>query len=556
MWVLGASAKVWAQSPVTDGSSWPQHGGDPGADRFSPLDQVNATNVHGLRLSWSRGLGFGGRVQGGIAVADGIMYVSTSDGVIALDAAIGTLIWQHREEDYVGGSRFRASAPRGTPVVDRGRVYAVVGDADIVGLDASSGDVLWRTTVGDPGLAQILTTNPILAGDLLVVGPSGVDFGPVPGAIVALTSSDGSIAWTFHTVPVSEDDPAFATWVPTAPGWRTGVGGASAWNAGAYDASTGTVIYGTGEPIPADRLDPRRRDTGTPSADFYSSGFVGLDAATGHLRWFHQVVPADEWEYDQHTVPVVADLRIAGERRRVALLATTTGYIVLIDLADGAFLGAHAMVTDGTVHIGYTGDGAAIIDDRMRFQFENDVRRLCPGSRWAHIAPAAFSPDTNLLYRPNNVSCLRRGPYGIPHDWQPGTGGARLQAELRDDEDFGERWGALTAIDPVSGHVAWEFVLGYPHDAGVLATAGGLVFSAFADRTFRAFDAWTGAVLWEHVLTAHSDASPIVYEVAGVQYVAVMAGRDSSVTGIPRLDLPPTVVGGATVFVFSLARLE
>ena len=541
-------------------AAWPQHGRDPSATRFSPLDQIDRTNVARLQVAWAVDLGFDGRVQGAPAVWGDALFVSTRDGVAAFGAADGTARWSYVEDEGPRtGSGLPRQAPRGSPIVvpDASGGAAVVvslpSDPVVVALDAASGEVRWRTVVGDPDYAEALRTNPILAGDVLVVGPTGADLSPVPGRLVALRLTDGSPAWTFDLVPVREDDPARASWSPTPPGRMFGVGGGSGWNAGAYDPQTGTVIYGTGQPVPSDRLDPRRDDGDGPvSRDLYTASFVALDAATGALRWFHQVVPGDEWAYDQHTVPIVVDLELDGGPRRVAVLATTTGFVVLIDVATGAFVAAHAMVDGATVHLGYAADGTPVLNEAMRRTSPDQVLQVCPGSRWANVAPGAFSPRTGLLYRPNDLACVQQGAGTTPDDWQPGARPTWLLAEARGVDDHYERWGALTAIDPATGAVAWSFDLPYPHDAGALATAGDLVFSAFADRLFRAFDARTGEVLWAQALTAHADSAPITYAVDGVQYVAVLAGRDTGAPSLPAAGLPPTLTGPATLFAFAL----
>lgn len=539
--------------------SWPQHGRDPEATRFSPLDQVHRGNVADLRLVWVAELGFSGRVQGAPAVWGDGLFVATRDGVQAYAAATGAPRWTYVEDrNERTDAGLPRQAPRGTPIVVPDGPGAIViaslpSAAAVVALDAASGTLRWRADVGDPAYAEALRTNPVLAGDVVVVGPTGADLSPVPGRLVALRVADGSVAWRFDLVPVREDDPARATWAPVPPGRTYGVGGGSGWNAGAYDPVTGTVIYGTGQPVPSDRLDPRRDDGAGPvSADLYTASFVALDAATGALRWFHQVVPGDEWSYDQHTVPVIADLVLDGQPRRAAVLATTTGYVVAIDVATGAFLTAHGMVDGATVHLGYTDDGTPIIDATMRRTSPDQVLQVCPGSRWANVAPGAYSPRTGLLYRPNDLACVQQGAGTTPDDWQPGARPTWLLSEPRSDADHFGRWGALTALDPATGRVAWSFDLAYPHDAGALATAGDLVFSAFADRLFRAFDAATGDVLWSQALPAHSDAAPITYAVAGVQYVAVLSGRDTSVASLPASGLPPSVTGPATLFVFAL----
>ena len=384
-------------------ADWTQLGGDPGGSRHSPLTQIDTGNVASLRLAWAIDLGFVGRVQGAPSAWDGLLFVSTRDGVQAIDARDGDELWGYVENrDDRTSSGLPRQMPRGAPSVHERPGGTIViaslpSAAAVVALDARSGALLWRRDVGHPDFAEALRTNPLPAGDVVIVGPTGADLSPTPGRLIALHVDTGSVAWTFDLVPVRDDDPARGSWTPIPPGRAFGVGGGSGWNAGAYDVATDTVIFGTGQPVPNDRLDPRRSDgAGAVSADLYTASFVALDARTGALRWFHQVVPGDEWSYDQHTIPIVTDLAWAGIERRVALLATTTGFVVVIDVATGAFLAAHAMV-NGTVHVGYEADGTPIIDPAMRRTSDDQIIQVCPGRRWANVAPGAFAPETGRL---------------------------------------------------------------------------------------------------------------------------------------------------------------
>lgn len=537
---------------------WLQHGGTPDAQRHSSLDQIDRENVAHLRLVWSAELGHGGSVQGSPAAYGDTLFVSIPDGLLALNAQRGETRWRYLAESQPGPGAvvLPSRAPRGSPVLLAGRAYTVLREPIVVAIDLETGEEVWRQNVGMEGLAEGFSSNPIYAGGSIVVGPTNADFGAAPGRIIALHPETGEVQWTFFVVPQSVDNPAYATWGPSPPDWRWGVGGASAWNVGAYDPISNTVIYGTGQPKPTERLDPRRRNEGVASSDWYSSGFIALNADNGELRWFHQVVPGDEWEYDQHTVPIVTDLEIEGRLRRVAMLTTTTGYLVLIDIVDGTFLRGHQIAPRSNVHLGYTPDGTPIIDESMRYLGERNATQVCPGSRWAHVAPGAYSPITGLLYRPNDTACEHQGVRpNIEEDNHGDFGSIWLQPRPRLLVDFEERWGALSAIEPSTGSVVWSYDSGYPHDAGVLSTAGMLVFSTFADRFFRAFDAQTGEILFQQALTAHGEGSPITYMVDGVQYVAVLVGHERGVEGMPSANLPRSVAGPAVLFVFALDPL-
>lgn len=534
-------------------SEWPQHGRDISATRYSPLDDINAMNVDGLGLAWARDLGFQDGHQGSPAVWNGIMYVSTATGVIALDATNGDEIWEFDRPNE--GEVIDDTFVRGSPVVYQGNVFFTTRYGLTVAVDAETGEEVWSAQLTDESLNEGFSTNPIFADGKLIVGRTGADSGAAPGRISAVDVENGEILWTFNTVPLSPDDPAFDTWV-NAPSWEDGIGGGSPWNAGAYDPVTETVVYGIGQPNPWDRIDERRRDPEgeEPSRDLYTASFVGLDPETGELKWYHQVVPADEWDYDQHTVPMFVDLEIDGETRRVALLATTTGYVVVLDADSGEFIAAHQKHPDPTVHTGYEDDGTPIIDDSMRHTEEGQFRRVCPGLRWAHIAPGAFSPETGLMYRPNDLNCLNYAAATVPDDWQPGERAFDLETGPKDESYwFDGRVGGVSAIDPTTGETVWEWGHYYSHNAGPVVTAGGLVFTAAEDRMVRALDASTGDVLWQQSVTATSEGGTITYAVDDTQYVAtIVGGSGGDELEHPDAEGPPTAGGNGAVFVFAL----
>lgn len=533
---------------------WPQHGRDAGATRFSPLDQINTSNVSDLRLAWARDLDFRVSHQGTPTFWDGLLYVTTQYGVKAFDGATGDLVWTF--EEIPEETAPFASTPRGGPVVFEGRVIFNLYPGPTVAVDARTGEEIWRTQTVRPELAEGFSSSPLFADGKIILGPTGADYGGAPGRVLALDVEDGELLWTFDVVPMSPDDPAYLTWT-NPPSWEDGIGGGSAWNVGAYDYVTRTVVYGTGQPTPWDRIDSRRANEGEPTDDLYTASFVGIDADTGDLRWYRQIVPGDEWDMDQHTVPMFTNLTIDGEDTRVALLATTSGYILVVDAMTGELLRWHQGAEEVTIHLGFDEDGRAIINPEARFSEEGDFFRMCPGLRWAHIAPGAFSPDTGLWYRPNQMGCISFAAEIMPDDWEPGERAFYFETGPTDESYWFDRLGALTAFDPLTGEVVWEFGYDYGYDAGPVVTGGGLVFSAFTDRNFRAFDAATGEVLWQQPLTAGSRAGTITYEVDGKQYVATMTGFASASSAVipdynPNADLPAVVLGNVSLFVFAL----
>lgn len=560
------AAQTWEQLMDVPPGDWPQVGRDVSRLNYSPLNQIDVTNVGELEVVWARDLGYqvGGRptsMQGSPSVWNGVMYLPTASGILAVNAATGAPIWEYSDpvqdepnpvSDFPRAAN-RDIALRGAPVVFDGKVIFNQRRGSMVALDMETGEEVWRVQLTNSDWNEGFTTNPILADGKLIAGPNGADYAGSPGKIMSVDVESGEILWTFDVVPLSLAHPAADTWT-NLPSWEKGIGGGSAWNAGAYDPVTRTVLWGTGQPTPWDRIDFRRNDEGEPTSDLYTASFVALDVDTGELKWYHQVVPADEWDYDQHTVPMFADLEIDGESRRVALMATTTGFVVVMDAETGEFIAGHQIHPDPTVHVGYEADGTPIIDDAMRHDGEGDFHRICPGLRWAAIALGAFSPDTGLLYRPNELNCLNYAVAPIRDDWEPGMTALALETGERDDTYWFDRLGGVSAIDPVTGEIVWEWGTLYPHNAGVVATGGNLVFFAAIDNKFRALNATTGEILWEHALTTGSNGQTITYAVDGKQYVATLIGlsSDTSSSHPDGVDLPPGNLGNATVFVFAV----
>lgn len=524
-----------------DPADWPTYGRTLDMARFSPLDEINRDNVDNLRLAWSRGLQFVIDAQFSPVVYDGVMYINAPDQVQALDAATGELLWDYEAELHENTHFLTSSRSRGSVVVFDGMVFHALGDGRLVALDAQSGEELWSTPVGQIEVGEGFSSGPIFADGKIIVGPSGADAGGAPGRVLALDSENGEILWTFNTVP-RPGEPGFETWdPPSAAEW----GGGSSWVPGVYDPETRTVIYGVGQPIPWWAGEQRQGD------NLYTSSYVAMDVDTGELKWYHQVIPQDEWDYDLINTPIIADLEIDGETRRSAIIATVTGFVIVLDADTGEFLAHHQMHPDNTVHLGYEDDGTPIIDDDMRWAADEagESRTVCP-LRWVDFEPAAFNADTGVYFRPNTHECYEMTNAPQPDDWVPGEDPNNAQLEVLPDSF--DRLGGLTAMDPVSGDVLWEWTFGYSQRSGVVATAGDLVFMGSPDRGFRAFDAETGDVLWQQRLTAYIQANPITYSVDGKQYVAIPVGGEGPLVIARQSDQPPIVTSDVSIFVFAL----
>ena len=424
---------------------WPTYGRDLGMQRYSPLDQINRTNVSRLQLSWSRDLNMTGSVQFSPVEYDGVIYATAPDRVIALDATSGDQLWEFETKLDKNTVGLNLTTMRGGVVVYRGNVYCTTGDGRVIALDVQTGKEVWSTQVGLIELGEGFTSQPNFANGKIVVGPAGGDNGGAPGRIVALDSKNGKIVWTFNIVP-KPGEAGFETWEPaSAAQW----GGASAWNPGAFDPESNTIVWGTGNANPWYRPGVRSGD------NLYTASYVGLDADTGKLKWHYQIVPGDEWDYDQHSTPTIADLTISGEDRRVAILPLTAGFVNIVDVASGDFLKSYNVFKQQTgqenpVIPGFKDDGTPIIDASMRITQPGGTAPWCP-ARWASFEPAAYSPKTGLYYRPNSLYCLEIVGNPLPDDWQPGQ--SAVGDTFTPLPNTFDRLGGVSAIDPLTGDI-------------------------------------------------------------------------------------------------------
>ena len=524
---------------------WPTYGRNLQMWRYSPLDQINTSNVGSLRMAWSRGLSTVYEDQGSPVEYGGILYVNGPDRVDALDATTGHLVWEHKVTLSKTAGSFIKNRQRGSVVVYQGKVFWTTGDGRVVALNAKTGDQVWSTQVGAIQYGEGFTAGPIFADGKIIVGPSGADAGGVNGRIIAMDVNSGEILWTFHTVP-QPGEPGFDTWQPPSAAQN---GGASAWTPGAYDPSTKTVIYGVGQPIPWSTFDNNGK-TVRAGKNLYSDSWVALDVNTGKLKWYHQIVPNGQWDGDEIPTPVVANVTINGQQRDVAILSATQGFLIEVDAGTGKWINAYKEVPETTYLKGFTSDGTPIIDDSYRYTKPGQKQLVCM-FRWVDFEPAAYSPDTGLFYRPNNLDCKNLTDNPRAADWKPGQN--PINYSLQNLPDRFNRLGAITAYDPATGKAVWTFPTKYLQYQGPVVTKGNLVFAGFSDRHFRGFDAKTGKVLFDQVLPAYVAGNPITYEVNGKQYVAIIDG------GLGGLELnehmtsvPDLVPGDVQVFVFAL----
>ena len=306
--------------------NWLTYNGTYSSQRYSLLDQINPSNVGDLELKWMLQNQVFGAWQSNPIVVDGIMYVTQRpNDVMAVDAITGRVFWRYQWTNSPDATVCCGANNRGVAILGD-KVFMGTLDAHLVALDATNGQPLWVTEVGDVNLAYSLTMAPLAVKDKVIVGVGGGEYG-IRGYIAAYNADTGEEEWRFYTIP-GPGEPGHETW--EEDDWEHG--GASVWVTGSYDPDLNLTYWGVGNPGPDWNAAQR------PGDNLYSDAAVALDVDTGELVWHFQFTPNDGYDYDSVQVPILADIEWDGEPRRVMLWANRNGYFYVLDRVTGEFL--------------------------------------------------------------------------------------------------------------------------------------------------------------------------------------------------------------------------
>ena len=515
-----------AESSVagTSDSDWPLHGNDFGETRFSPLDQVNKSNVDDLGLAWSYDLGSTRGVEATPIVVGGVMYVSAPWSVVhAVNAKTGAPLWVYDPEVDRQHAIYACCdvVNRGVAVAD-GRVFVGTIDGRLVALDARSGSLLWEVQTTPPDQPYTITGAPRVIKDKVVIGNGGAEL-LVRGYITAYDTATGTQAWRFYTVPRDPSKPvehpelesAMATW--TGEWWKDG-GGGTAWDSMVYDPELNLLYVGVGNGAPW----PRYQRSPGGGDNLFLCSILALNPDTGRLVWHYQTTPGDNWDYTSVQPMILADLKINGEERKVLLQAPKNGFFYVLDRASGEFISAQPYTTvNWATHI--DPETGRPVEAPVGQYAEKD-QIIYPGPLGGHNWQGmAFNPNTGYVYLPaQDVPLL----YANDPQWreQPGAWRLGLDGAKLFDAELPEYKGYLIAWDPVAQKAVWRHQFAGYWNGGVLATGGDLVFQGSADGLFTAYDAVSGDRIWQVAGTTGIIAPPTSYAIDGEQYVAVAAG--------------------------------
>ncbi len=495
-------------------TTWVRYGGDYAGTRYSPLAQINTANVARLAPRWIAQTGFSGVMETTPLVDSGLMFVTGgSNAAVALDVRTGKTMWRYSHTPPRGlnlccGEPNRGFALHGSTVIK------VNIENHLAALDAKSGAVLWDTQIADYRKGYTGTSAPLVVKDMVVIGTGGGEFG-IRGFVDAYDVKTGKRLWRFDTVPGPEDPVAGKTW--DGDSWQRG--GGSTWITGTYDPELNLVYWGTGNPGPDMNGDLRRGD------NLYTCSVVALDADSGKLRWHFQFTPHDTHDWDAVADPVLVDLRVEGRDVKALMQANRNGYFYVLDRTTGKFLLASPYTKISWANgIGVDGRPKLVKGQEP----SEEGTRVCPGMPGGHNwQPTAYSAQTGLFYFQSTDGCQTY--YKTRHGFVEGQW---FQLSTTDDIHGEPAAGSLVAMDAAAGTVRWRAEMLSTPTAGLLATAGGLVFAGDGYGYAMALDAQSGKVLWKFYTGGPVRGSFVTYTVDGKQYVAVAAGTSVIAFGL------------------------
>lgn len=468
--------------------------------RFSPLGAIDTADVGALQPVCSFPLHERVNFQSGMLAVGGTLYFTTATETFAIDAATCALRWKHTYRFAPGPPFDPNRTNRGVAYLD-GRLFRGANDGRVYALDARTGRELWNVVAGDPSIGEIFPAAPIAWRNLVFIGNAGGDDFGVTGHMMAFDAATGGRVWRFDLVP--EHGAPNGSW-PAATE-RVPKGGGTTWTSYTLDTTSGTLYVPTGNPGP-DFLPEVR-----PGANLYTTSVVALDARGGELRQHYRVLERDFHDWDVAAAPLLLGTR-AG--RSLMAVAGKDGHLYAFDRQSGERLFRVPVTTIANVDAPLAAEGT----------------HFCPGvNGGVEWNGPAYSPVTNLLYV-GAVDWCTTLEKGNPERVKVQSGlpwtGSKARFEPFGANDASRR-GWLTAVDADAGTIVWRYASPTPLIAGVLVTAGGLVFSGDLDGTFFALDAATGVPRFRYATGLPIGGGVISYAVRGRQYIAVAAGMHS-----------------------------
>ncbi len=516
-------------------SDWVMPLGNYSSTRYSELDQINKDNVADLQVAWTFSTGVLRGHEGGPLVIGDVMYIHTPfpNKVFALDLNDdGRIIWKYepRQDPNVIPVMCCDTVNRG-PAYGNGTIFLHQADTTLVALDAATGEVKWSVKNGDPGKGETGTSAPLVAGDKVLVGISGGEFG-IQGHLTAYNMSDGSMAWRGYTQGPDDMllvDPQNTTHLGQAIGadsslktwegdqWK--LGGGATWGWMSYDPALNLVYYGSGNP---GTWNPVQR----PGDNRWSMTIFARDLDTGMAKWLYQMTPHDEWDYDGVNEMILADIEIDGQNRKTLVHFDRNGFGYTMDRETGELLVAEKFdpAVNWATHVDMETGRPQVVSQYSTHQNGADVNSegICPAALGTKDQqPASYSPKSGLFYVPTNHVCMDYEPFEVSYTAGQPFVGATLSMY---PAPGGDHLGNFIAWDAAKGEIVWSNEEPFSVWSGALATAGDIVFYGTLEGYLKAVDAASGEELFRFKTPSGIIGNVNTYEHGGKQYVGILSG--------------------------------
>ena len=485
--------------------------------RFYPGKQISRDNVKNLHVAWIFQTDVKESLETSPIVVDGVMFVTTSfSHVYALDAKTGQQLWHYAHK--MGPITVYCCGPnnRGVQVLND-RVYLATLNSKLIALNAKTGEVVWTTNIADPELGYSETMAPTVVNDKVLIGTNGGEYG-IRGFVRAYDAKTGKQLWNFDTIPENSVG-VWATKDATGRDMHRNIQaekdtlakigdpyaklGGGVWQNPAVDLATNRIYFVVGNPSPD--LDGSNR----PGDNLYTNSLVSVDLETGKYVCHFQYIAHDVWDLDAVSPSVLIDVKDKdGKTIPGVIHAGKTGHIYVHDRKDCSLIRfSDAMVPQENMWVLPTKEGA----------------RMLPGANGGvEWSPMATDPGQELAYAINlhqpMTYHVETSPYPNGKLW---LGGAFKVIPTE------QQSGNITAVNYNTGKIKWQVKTPEPMIGGILATAGGLVFTGEGNGKFAAYNSSDGKELWSFRAGAGVNAPPSSYMIADKQYIVVGAGGNT-----------------------------
>ncbi|MDB5862779.1 MAG: quinoprotein ethanol dehydrogenase [Betaproteobacteria bacterium] len=505
---------------------------------YSPLKQINKSNVKRLVPVWSTSTSNDMGDLSQPTVYNGVMYVVNGNWTFAFDVETGRQIWRTPVQYDRAALRIAGGAlMRGPATIYNGKLFRETLDAHVMALDMKTGKEVWKQKYADfkEGYKGVIA--PMIANGVLIAGTGGGE-STTRGFIDGYDPETGKRLWRTWTIP-APGEPGSETWPhKTKPdAWK--YGGGSTWQTFSYDPQLDLIYMGTGN---AEPYNPSYRDA---HDSLYTASILAIRPKTGQIAWYYQYVPNDTFDFDSTAESILADLPVNGVTRKVLINPHKNGFLYVIDRTDGKLIAANPFVKVNWASKIDLKTGKPVFTDLLERASKGEQVLLEP-SRGTNATLGAFNPKTGLVYL--NTWNLPRLMKFVPVELEMGGNYTGMESSMAVPK--GEPAGYHIAIDPLTGKTQWQTpLMDFASSAGMLATDGGLLFTGKLTGELIALDQDTGKQLWQFKTGSSVNAPPITYTYKGRQYVSVLSGRGGSVAARFITNSVPT---GGSVTTFAL----